>query len=417
MNEWTIRQARGATRRVMALLAVLAVSLPLTIPMQAQAAQAGEWEQLRGLPGPVSQLFAPTSGALFARVGTDLHRSDDGGATWQAVALPALTGTSPSRRIAVDPTNHQRIYATGTDGLYRTVDDAASWQLIWPNDPDFPVLLGFAASPAAPDTIYVVVGSRTGHIMQMARSDDGGQSWTTLETNGHQHLACTWSVYLLRPHPTDPDRVFRAFECSHALAAASLQESRDRGQHWDMLADTGGGRPETVKDPLTNPPPAPTPAPTGTIVTISGRVKATGTAGRLIGGEGAMPGRYYLVVTRPAQGGGMSLLRSDDDGTTWVEQLSYSGGGGMTAANDPNPDVTIRGLAMDPQSPDRLYATFRSQVKGQPETFAVRTSADGGATWTDLPLPGSDAPGDLVLGIDSRNLYVAGTTGIWRLAL
>lgn len=417
MTHWTSRQARGAARWVVALLAVLAVGLPLTIPMQAHAAQAGSWEQLSGLPGPASRLFAPASGALFAQVGTDLHRSDDGGATWRAVALPALAGVNPYRRIVVDPSDHQRIYANGTDGLYRTVDDAASWQLIWPNSANFPVLLGFTASPVAPDTIYVVVGSQTGHIMQMARSDDGGQSWTTLETNGHQHLACTWGVSVLQAHPTEPDRVFRAIECHHALTAASLQESRNRGQSWDVLVDAGGVRPETVKDPLTNPAPAPTPTPTGTVYPISTRRPPTGAVSRLIGGQGVMPNRLYVVVTRPAQGGGMSLLRSDDDGQNWVEQIEYSGGGGMTAANDPRPDVTLRGMAMDPQAPSRVYASFRSKVKGQPETIVLRASADGGLTWTNLPFPDSDTPGDIVLGVDGKNLYVAGSTAVWRLAL
>ena len=51
------------------------------------------------------------------------------------------------REIEVDEADHQIVYATGSDGLYRTVDDAASWQLIWPDDPDFPWIEG-AVMPA-----------------------------------------------------------------------------------------------------------------------------------------------------------------------------------------------------------------------------------------------------------------------------
>jgi hypothetical protein len=137
----------------------------------------------------------------------------------------------------------------------------------------------------------------------------------------------------------------------------------------------------------------------------------------LTGGQGAMPSRFFLVVTKPAQGGGMSLLRSDDDGLTWVEQLSYAGGGGMTPANDTRPNVTLSGLAVDAGAPDRLYGAFRERVKGQPESSAVRTSADGGLTWTDLGQGLGGPASSLALGIDGRNLYAATGSGVWRLAL
>ena len=398
-------------------LAMVLVVLPQSVPATADAAQGAAWEQLSGVPGPVTRLFAPTSGALFARVGASLYRTDDGGTAWRSVTLPALGDDGSSRQIFVDPGNHQRVYATGADGLYRTVDDAASWQPIWKTDADFPALLGFTASPAAPDLVYLVVGDTFRHVMKMMRSEDGGQTWTTLEQNGHQFLACNWGVRLLQAHPTDPDRVFRSIECHHAVSSSLLQESRDRGQRWDVIADTGGGRPESVQDPRVKPVTTPAPPPTGTIVPLSEKERPIGTAGLLVGGLGTMPTRFFLVVTRPDQGGGMSLLRTDDDGHVWNELLSYSGGGGATAADDTRPNVTVSDLTMDPQAPDHLFAAFHSQLKGQPATHAIRTSTDGGATWTDLAPPLAEPAFDLALGIDGRNLYAATATGVWRLAL
>jgi len=405
-------------RLLTALALVLVASLALAGDLRAQEPTGGMWEQLAGVPGPVDRLFAPTSGALFAQVGLDLYRTDDGGGTWRTVTLPPAPGNTASRRqIVVDPTSHQHIYATGAEGLYRTVDDAASWQLIRPTDPDFPSMAAFTASPVDRDLIYLVERTQNAHIIRLLRSQDGGQTWTTLEQDGHNFLSCSWVVYLLQAHPTDADRLFRSIQCHHGLPSSLLQESRDRGASWTVLADAGGTRPETVQDPRGQPVPAPTSTPAGRIVPISERERVTGTMDVLLGGQGTMPSRFYLVVTKPAQGGGMSLLRSDDDGLTWVEQVSYAGGGGMTPANDTRPNVTLSGLVVDAGTPDRLYGAFRERVKGQPETAAVRTSMDGGQTWTDLGQGLGGPASSLALGIDGRNLYAATGNGVWRLAL
>ena len=412
------RHASRLGRLLVALATMLTVGLAGAGDLQARESTGGAWEQLAGVPGPVEKLFTPASGPLFAQAGLDLYRSDDGGTAWSTVMLPPAPGGSAARRqILVNPSSHQQIYATGADGLYRTVDDAASWQVIWPNDPDFPSIAAVTVSPADGDLIYLVARTQMARIIKLARSDDGGQTWTTLEQDGHEGLACTWTVHLLQAHPTDASRLFRAIECHHGLSSSLLQESRDRGGSWAVLADTGGTRPETVKDPRQQPAPAPTSVPLGRIVPLSEKERAIGTTGTLEGGQGAQPSRFYLVVTKPAQGGGMSLLQSDDDGLTWIERLSYAGGGGMTPANDSRPNVTLSSLSLDPSTPDRLYGAFHEQVKGQPATDALRTSQDGGQTWTDLG-PGSPGPvADLALGIDGRNLYAASGSGVWRLAL
>ena len=406
-------------RRVRKLIVLL-----LTVATTAQlwtgslAAQEPAWEPLAGVPGPVERLFAPTSGPLFAQIGLDLYRSDDGGGAWRTVALPPPPDTGATRRqIAVDPGSHHHVYATGAGGLYRTVDDAAFWQLIWSTDPDVPVIAAFAPSPVDADLIYLVVESKDAHILRSLRSADGGQTWATLEQDGHQFLACTWSVSLLQAHPTDSDRLFRSIGCQHGPASSLLQESRDRGASWAVLADTGGTPPESVQDPRGRSAPAPTSVPVGRIIPLSEKERAIGTADVLVGGQGAMPSRFYLVVTRPDQGGGVSLLQSDDDGLTWIERRAYAGGGGMTPANDARPNVTIRSLEVDLGAPDRLYAAFHEQAKGQPALDAIRTSADCGLTWTDLGQGSIGKTTDLALGFDGRNLYAATATGVWRLAL
>ena len=120
-------------------------------PSRAPLAEEADWERT-SLPGPVSRLFTPTSGAFFAQVEHERYRSDDAGTTWRPVPLPPApkpTGRSrfQLRQVAVDPTNRLVLYVEGAEGLYQSPDDARTWRLILPTI--LPVLR-IAVSPADP---------------------------------------------------------------------------------------------------------------------------------------------------------------------------------------------------------------------------------------------------------------------------
>ena len=67
------------------------------------------------------------SGALFARTATGLKRSDNGRATWRAVALPPRASFQTRIVVEIDPADHTRLFANGEQGLYRSADDAVTW--------------------------------------------------------------------------------------------------------------------------------------------------------------------------------------------------------------------------------------------------------------------------------------------------
>lgn len=90
-----------------------------------------DWEPT-GLAEPILELFTPATGAFFARTTGDLSRSEDGGATWSMVMLPTAEPDPRAWTVTVDPTDHTVLYASGAGGLYKTIDDAASWMLVLP---------------------------------------------------------------------------------------------------------------------------------------------------------------------------------------------------------------------------------------------------------------------------------------------
>lgn len=355
---------------------LLAVALAVASILPAGAQEFPAW-QPTGLARPTWRLFTPASGAFFAHTADGLLRSDDGGGAWSAVNVPA-----GFKRGVVDPTNHAVIYAAAEGGLYKTADDAASWQLIMPTTWTVTAL---AVSPADPNLVYLALKDQPVNAIrfQRHRSRDGGATWEQLENS--QASLCGFGVLLLEPHPTDPQRVFSAHTCfAGRTTTVELDHSADQ---WTTLT--------TLLRPNTH------------------------YAGELVGGRGAQPGRYYLAAERDHRFGGSTLYRSDDDGATWSEALSFPNaleGGG---AREVGPDVGIAALAYDPANPDRVWLSLaETSGRGQAATKSYRltATADGGATWTDLNADLGPVH-DLALGIDGANLYAAGEHGVWRLPL
>jgi len=396
------------------LLCSVALGQVSAQPGVAQEISPAAWERLPASPEHVRRLLTPASGPLFALADDGLYRSDDGGDSWTTVSLPS----SSRPVVAIDSTHHDTMYAVEEDGgLARTSDGGATWTTIRPRDDAFPASVDLAVSPADPSVLYLVQASKDGRQIRFLRSHDSGASWEIAEQDGHSFLACQWSVLLLQPHPADSARLFRSASCPRSGGPyALLQESRDQATSWIVLVGDALTPPEQIHDPLTSP--TPTPSPRSLVRTGPSPIDGSlGYPRALLGGNGTLPGRFYVVFEKDDRGGGSTLLRSDDDGQIWTILFDAFGGGSATPPDDPRPDVTIGGLAYDPATPDRLYAAFAEHLKGSPGTQTVRVSEDAGQTWIDLGvIPVRDVRA-LALGIDGANLYAATDDGVWRLKL
>ena len=345
-----------------------------------------DWE-LTSLTEPTQRLFAAAGGALFASASQRLLRSDDGGATWLPIRLPANSTVA-----AVDPTNADIQYAAGGEGLYRTDDDGASWRLSLRYGPSIGYEVSRLAVSAADHDLLLVAmrGSPGASSMAYLRSLDGGQTWQVLQTE--QLSLCSWSVLLLQPHPMDARRVFRAAAClAGRTFGAPLEASSDTGATWAAIYNA---------DPSDRP---------------------LGGYPLVLAASRAAPGRYYLAANRDARLGGSGVFRSDDDGVTWTGVLTSRGGGTpgyQGPDDDPDaPNVRLGGLVTDPGDVDRVYVGRLSYTQYPPQdpvAGGVLASLDGGTSWNPL---GQDLGGvnDLILGGDGQTLYAATNQGVWRI--
>jgi len=347
------------------LVVALLVAGPLLADRPDDQPKAGANWEATGLAGSVLELFAPRSGAFFARVEDGLLRSDDAGGTWTPVPLPPAPARRGPRWAAVDPNDHTVLYVEGAGGLYRTRDDAATWGLLLPAPTPDASIQAIAVSPADPSVVYVFFLSS--NTLYFLRTADGGASWERDELPP-LNSPCVSSVALLQAHPTDAARVFRAAGCyAGRNFGDGLWESADGGATWTQTFRVQGTIPR-----------------------------------RLVGGEGRTPNRFYLGAGGAVPNAPSVVARSDDDARTWREVRRYE--------STPEQGVALSGLAYDPDAPDRLWVGLGSLGRG------VQASTDGGSTWSDLGLA-DRAIHDLVLGIDRRYLFAATNDGLWRLSL
>lgn len=341
-----------------------------------------------------------------------LHRSDDGGASWQNVGqrLEALAPLA----IAAHPGDPDLVWVGTMAGGYRTTDGGQSWQPMagLPSVPLYALAVGldgetvyaggeatgiwrsddggraWAESQAAsgPDTVLSLAITPDGRVLAgtagqgVWTSEDGGEQWQPDGSElAHAHVS----------HLTVVNR-----GRSYALAEGNLYVSDDRGQSWQRIAS-----PEFEALSL-----AAEPGPSGRLYLGS---KGMGLAvsqdgGRswdLVGSElghaditvlvvdPVTPGRAYLGTRHNG------LHRTDDGGASWT----------LTSAEVGRPMVGA--LAEDPADPQVLYA---GTLDG------VYRSEDGGEYWQLM----SGAMGklfvqSLAVGLEEGCIYAGARSGIY----
>lgn len=228
----------------------------------------GSWSKtLTGTGSDV--LYDPGNPAVaYVALGGSLYKSANGGDTWASTYSPGGT-----LRLAMAPSNAQILYALGSgSGLYRTTNGGTSWSVrnsnacegqctynlaldVHPTDPNR-VLVGsirFAVSSDGGTTLsYLTSGWGSGqkvhqdtHCLRYSRSngsrfwvgsdgglwrsDDGGSSYTNLNSN----LNLT-QFYDVAIHPDDPARVFGGSQDNSS-------EGRFDSQLWNVTVVSGDG--------------------------------------------------------------------------------------------------------------------------------------------------------------------------------
>ena len=188
----------------------------------------------------------PTDDSVTVAMSTGgVYRSVDSCATWQPTNHGIQATFLPERfpeygqcvhKVATHPDRPDRFYAQNHHGVYRSDDDAGSWQSIadgLPSDFGFPILV----HPHNPDTVYtfpLVADARRfppDGRCRVYRSTDAGATWTAL-TEGLPEDGF-WSSVLRDAMCTDgadPAGVYFGSRTGEVFGSA------DEGEHWQQIA-------------------------------------------------------------------------------------------------------------------------------------------------------------------------------------
>ncbi len=203
-------------------------------------------------PGDTSVVYAGTGevynrddsmGSIYIRTtrgsyGIGILKTTDGGVTW----TKSLDWSYDQRRgvldIVIDPFDTSRIWAGTSDGLYRSIDDGASWQ----NVLDVDMAVDVAVDPVHSDTLYVSCGNLDTPSGQIGiyRSFNGGDTWTQLNLGG-SGLPATWTgktlldIYQSAPNVLYAD-VANMFS-DEDWTGVGLYRSLDYGDTWELLTN------------------------------------------------------------------------------------------------------------------------------------------------------------------------------------
>ncbi len=303
------------------------------------------------------------SPALFAGTELGVYRSENDGLDWQPMTNGLGWGASFSMPHLAVSAGGGTIFAAWQSSvqagavLYRSGDGGQSWQEVHSSAN----YTGLALSPDFASDQTVFAGLANGFV---ARSVDGGASWTTGQ------IADSFSIHglFISPDFANDQTVF-------AAGFGPLYRSGDGGQSWSAVPNSSG--------PLYG-------------LAFSPDFAADGV---------------MLASYRDTESDGVNpeagMLRSVDHGQTWT---LVNGGLPGWYEPFPGPLAASPGFAQN----QTVYAGFLGFDFMGPRT--PYQSPDGGRNWLALPaLPVDLAANGIVAEAGQRALHLATDQGVWHL--
>jgi photosystem II stability/assembly factor-like uncharacterized protein len=185
---------------------------------------------------------ANTSGDSYP--GDGIYRSTNGGSTWQHMGLEDSYHIG---RIAIDPTNSQKLFAAACGalftsnperGIYRTLNGGTTWERVLYLT-DTTAAIDVVINPQNPQMVYAAMWERIRHLTNrnvggmtsgIWRSTNGGDSWAQL-TSGLPPNSPTVGRIGLTISPSNP-LILYAIYANHPGDLMGVWKTTNGGDTW-----------------------------------------------------------------------------------------------------------------------------------------------------------------------------------------
>jgi len=200
---------------------------------------SGHISMIRFHPEDSNTVYVAAQGPLWSPGGDrGLYRSTDGGDNWEHILdIDENTGIN---EFVIDPANPDVIVASSyqrrrhvwtlinggpESGIHRTTDGGASWQKVTGGLPSGDLgRIGLAAASSAPGMIYAIIEADKKE-QGVYRSTDFGASWEKRSDHGTNSPQYYNELYV---DPQDPERVYSIDTFTHV--------SEDGGKSWNKIS-------------------------------------------------------------------------------------------------------------------------------------------------------------------------------------
>jgi len=185
-----------------------------------------------GLPNRTAQalVFVPgASPALLAAVGSDIYTSTDGAANWTKTGNTGTFGGNDTSMFAVSGDAKTVFAVVNYRGIASSDDGGQSWMTLnegLPQDDTRVLVLSVAVDLANPTILYAGTGGFVGQGQGVFKSTDGGQTWSPANRG-----MLDFRITALAVDPRQPQVVYAGSE------RGDLLKSSDGAQTWTNLSD------------------------------------------------------------------------------------------------------------------------------------------------------------------------------------
>jgi len=213
---------------------VLGVSSIAFNPLNGNEIYAGTGEVYNNAAAASGPIGAGHIRTYRGSYGIGIIKSTDGGVNWTKTLDFSYSNAIGVSDIVVNPVNPLIVYAATTNGLYRTINGGANWQVVL----NVPVVIDLAFKPGAPSVLYVACGDlgSTGTGIYKTIDADNTVTPTFTQLAGGLPTGIGGKIQLAVT-PLDPNMVLASIGNDPITQAPpeGLYKSADQGATWTGL--------------------------------------------------------------------------------------------------------------------------------------------------------------------------------------